>query len=318
MPQYGYKLMTEEHGPKALVENAARAEAAGFDFCSISDHFHPWHKKQGHAPFAWGVLGSIAQATHKIGLATGLTCPIIRYHPAIIAQAAATIALLSDNRFTLAVGAGERLNEHIVGERWPSIPERHAMVAEAIDIMRELWTGELVNHRGEHYRVVHARLYDCPEEAIPVVVGVSGEHSVNLAAQKADGIMATAPDGDLVRMFAEKKGAEGPSYGEAALCHAASENEGLAIAHEKFRFSAFDWSVNSEIPDVEGFDAASKFVRKEDLADAIPTGPDPEKHLAAIRKYVDAGFSHIVLVGIGPDQAGFIDFFEKELRPHLP
>ena len=141
MARFGYKLMSEEHGPKALVENAVRAEAAGFDFLSISDHFHPWLKAQGHAGFAWSVLGAIAQATSTIDIATGLTCPIIRYHPAIVAQAAATVSLLSDGRFTLAVGAGERLNEHVTGARWPSIPERHEMLAEAIDIIRLLWSG---------------------------------------------------------------------------------------------------------------------------------------------------------------------------------
>lgn len=316
MAKFGYKLMTEEHGPKALVENAVRAEAAGFDFLSISDHFHPWLEAQGHAPFAWSVLGAIAHATSTIGIATGLTCPIIRYHPAIIAQAAATIAIMSDNRFTLAVGAGERLNEHVTGARWPSTPERHAMLGEAIDIFRMLWKGGVHSHAGEHYVLDHAQLYDAPGQPIPVVVGVSGPHSVALAAEKADGIMTTEPKAELVEGF-KQGGKDGPAYAEITLGYAASEEEGLKLAHERFRFGALGWSVNSELPSVAGFEAATQFVRPEDLAESMPHGPDVEKHLAGIRKYLDAGYDHIVLTAPGDDQEGFIRFFEQELRPRL-
>jgi G6PDH family F420-dependent oxidoreductase len=197
MTQFGYKLMSEEHGPKALVENTLLAEEEGFDFVSLSDHFHPWLKSQGHAPFAWSVLGAIAQATSRIGITTGLTCPIIRYHPAIIAQAAATIAIQSDDRFSLAIGAGERLNEHVTGARWPSIPERHAMLAEAIDIFRLLWTEGPHTYRGEHFVVDHAQIFDLPDKAVPIILGVSGPESLKLARDKADGIMTTDPDPDL-------------------------------------------------------------------------------------------------------------------------
>lgn len=316
MIRFGYKLMTEEHGPKALVENACRAEAAGFDFVSISDHFHPWLEAQGHAPFAWSVLGAIAQATSTIRIATGLTCPILRYHPAIVAQAAATVALLSEGRFTLAVGAGERLNEHVTGARWPSIPERHAMLGEAIDIFRLLWSGGVHTHVGTHYVLDHAQLYDLPDVAIPLVVGVSGPKSVQLAVEKADGIMATEAEPDLVEGFRKGKGA-GPAYAEAVLAYAATEEEGLRVAHERFRFSTLGWAVNSELPTVAGFEAATAFVRPEDMKQSIAFGPDVERHLAAVRKYADAGFDHIVLTAPGPDQAGFIRFFEQELKPRL-
>ena len=312
MTRYGYKLMSEEHGPKALVANAVRAEKAGFDFVSISDHFHPWLQAQGHSPFAWSVLGAIAQATSRIAITTGLTCPIIRYHPAIVAQAAATVAVLSDNRFSLAVGAGERLNEHVTGARWPSIPERHAMLCEAIDIFRLLWREGPHNHRGEHFVVDHAQLFDLPDQPIPVIMGVSGAESLELANEKADGIMTTTPDPELAKGFAK-----GPRYIEVSLAHAPSEDEGRKLAHERFRFSAFDWSVNSELPTVEGFEAATKPIRREDLADKIPAGPDPEKHVEAIRKAAEAGFDHVVLTGIGPDQEGFARFFEQELKPRL-
>lgn len=317
MAKFGYKLMTEEHGPKALVENAVRAEQAGFDFVSISDHYHPWHEAQGHAPFAWSVLGAIAHATQTIGITTGLTCPIIRYHPAIIAQAAATIAVMSDNRFSLAVGAGERLNEHVTGELWPSTPERHAMLGEAVEIMRMLWSGGVHSHVGEFYSVDHAQLYDLPDQPITVTLGVSGPKSVALAAEVADGIMATSPDAEFIERFAKAKGQSGPAYGEAALSYATREDVALKQAHERFAFSAFDWSVNSELRDVAGFDAATKYVRPEDIAANVPCGPDPEKHLEAIEKWVDAGYDHIVLLGVGPDQEGFISFCEKELFPKL-
>ncbi|WP_174273747.1 TIGR03557 family F420-dependent LLM class oxidoreductase [Sphingomonas bacterium] len=316
MARFGYKLMTEEHAPKALVENSVRAEAAGFDFLSISDHFHPWLQSQGHAPFAWSVLGAIAQATSSIAIATGLTCPIIRYHPAIIAQAAATIALLSDDRFTLAVGAGERLNEHVTGARWPSIPERHEMLGEAIDIIRLLWSGGVHTHPGRHYVLDHAQLYDVPDRPIPLIVGVSGPKSVELAVEKADGIMATEPKPDLVSGFRDGKG-QGPAYAEAVLAFAATEEEGLKIAHDRFRFSALGWAVNSELPTVAGFEAATAYVKPEDLAESVAAGPDVEKHVAAVKKYLDAGFDHIVLTCPGEDQASFLAFFEKELKPEL-
>lgn len=316
MAKFGYKLMTEEHGPKDLVANSVRAEQSGFDFVSISDHFHPWLEAQGHAPFAWSVLGAIAHATDTIGITTGLTCPIIRYHPAIIAQAAATIAVMSDNRFSLAVGAGERLNEHVTGELWPSTPIRHEMLGEALDIFRLLWDGKVHSYEGMFFDVDHAQLYDVPDRPIVVTMGVSGKKSIALAAEKADGIMATSPEKDLVQGF-KGAGGSGPAYGEVTLAWAATEEEGRKIAHERFRFSAFDWSVNSELRDVAGFETATKYVRPEDLAETIPAGPDPEVHLEAIAKYVDAGFDHVVLTCPGDDQQGFVEFAEKELFPKL-
>ncbi len=317
MIRFGYKLMSEEHGPRELVANAAKAEAAGFDFVSTSDHFHPWLEAQGHSPFAWSVLGAIAHATERVGITTGLTCPIIRYHPAIIAQAAATVALLSNNRFTLAIGAGERLNEHVTGARWPSVPERHEMLAEAVDIFKLLWSGGVHTHKGAHFEINHARLYDTPEKPIPIIVGVSGDSGLKLAAAKADGIMATEPKKALTEGYRLRSPKPGPCYSEVALAYAPSEKKGLALAKERFSFSALDWPVNSELPNVDGFEAATKFIKPEDLADLIPAGPDPEKHVAAIRKHIDAGFDHVVLVSIGPDQAGFVKFFKNELLPRL-
>ncbi len=313
MVRLGYKLMSEEHGPRDLIENAVRAEAAGFDFVSISDHFHPWVDAQGHSPFAWSVLGAIAHATKTIGITTGLTCPIIRYHPAIVAQAAATVALISNNRFTLAIGAGERLNEHVTGAVWPPAPERHAMLAEAIDIFRLLWDGEVATHKSEYFQIDHARLYDVPDKPIPLVVGISGPASIALASdKKADGIMATEPKKELTASF--KKHAR---YSEAALAYAPSEEKAKAMAKERFAFSALGWHVNTELPTPAAFEAAVKYVRTEDLTETIGMGPNVERHVAAVKPYIDAGFDHIALVGIGPDQAAFIDFFKKKLGPAL-
>ncbi|MET0240972.1 MAG: TIGR03557 family F420-dependent LLM class oxidoreductase [Sphingobium sp.] len=317
MVKFGYKLMTEEHGPAALIDNAILAEKAGFDFLSISDHFHPWLEAQGHAPFAWSVLGAIAHATSRIGIATGLTCPILRYHPVVIAQAAATIAVLSEDRFTLAVGAGERLNEHVTGVRWPSIPERHAMLGEAIAIFRTLWQGGAHSWRGEHFVLDHGQLYDLPKRPIPLVVGVSGPASVRLAAEHADGIMATEAKAKLVDGFRKDGKADGPCYAEALVAYAPTEAEGLETAHRIFRFSPLGWAVNSELPTVDGFESATAHIRPEDMADSIAAGPDVEVHLKQIRSYIDAGFDHIVLTCPGQHQARFLDFFEKELRPRL-
>ncbi len=315
--KFGYKLMTEEHGPRALVENARHAEAAGFDFVSISDHFHPWLEVQGHSPFAWSVLGAIAQTTSTIAITTGLTCPVIRYHPAIVAQAAATIAVMSEGRFSLAVGAGERLNEHVTGARWPSVPERHEMLGEAIDIFRTLWGGGVHTIRGRHFTVDHARVYDTPPGPIPIVLGISGPHGLALAVDKnADGVMATAPDKTLADGFRAKAG-DKPRYCEVTLAYGPDEAAALKMARDRFRFGALGWPAMSEIPHVEAFEGASQFVRPEDMADSVGAGPDPEKHLAAIRKFADAGFDHICLLGVGPDQTGFIEFFERELKPKL-
>jgi G6PDH family F420-dependent oxidoreductase len=313
----GYKLMAEEHGPKALVENAVRAEAAGFDYVVISDHYHPWLDAQGHSPFAWSVLGAIAQATSTVGIVTGLTCPIIRYHPVIVAQAAATLAVMSDNRFTLGVGAGERLNEHVTGARWPTLPERHAMLGEALDIFHALWRGGLRTKVGTYFTLDHARLYDLPDQPIPVIVGVGGPKGVALAADKADGIMVTTPKPKLVEAFRTKHNKPGPVYAEALVAYGASAEAALESAHRLFKFSLYGWEVMSELPSMEGFEAVSRYVRPEDFGRYVHTGPDPEGHLATIRKYAALGCDHVALSCPGPDQAAFIDFFRRELQPAL-
>lgn len=316
MIKLGYKLMSEEHAPTALVSNAQRAEQAGFDFAAISDHFYPWLEEQGHSPFAWAVLGAIANATKRMGLMTAVTCPIMRYHPAIIAQATATLALLSNDRFTLGLGAGERLNEHIVGEGWPGIGERHERLTEAIEIIQGLLQGELRNYRGQYFDLDNARLFDRPERKPPVVIAAGGPEAARLAGQYGDGLMATDPDAGLVEAFTAA-GGSGPHYCEVAMCCAAKEDEAVKTAHKYFRWSLSGWPVQAELPDTKGFAAASKHVSPEAVAEQITCGPSAERHLEAIGKYVDAGFDHIVLVQIGPDQTYFFDLFERELAPAL-
>lgn len=315
--QFGYKLMSETTGPRELVRNAKLAEDAGFDFVGLSDHYLPWLESHGHSPFAWSVLGAIAETTERVGIATGLTCPIIRYHPAIIAQAAATIGVMSEGRFTLALGAGERLNEHVVGYGWPPVSHRHEMLREAVEIMRGLWDGGLYSHSGEHYEVESARIYDLPEEPVPIVIGVSGGKSATLAGELGTGIMAVEADASLIKGWQSAGGGEGARYIELSFAYARSEKAGLELAHKYSRFGALGWEVLAELPGVVGFEGATKFVRPEDLKDSIPHGPDAEPYIAEVRKALDAGFDHVVLTGVGPDQAGFIQFFEQILAPEL-
>ena len=317
MLKLGYKLMTETTDPKALVRNARLAEDAGFDFVGISDHFHPWLESHGHSPFAWSVLGAIAASTSRVGIATGLTCPTMRYHPAIVAQAAATIGVMSDGRFTLAVGSGERLNEHVVGLGWPAVHERHDMLREAIEVIRRLWSGETCTHQGEYYHLDSARLYDLPAQPIPLVVGVSGDKSVQLAAEVGAGIMAVEPKRELVDDWRKAGGGDGPRYGEMSLGYATSKRRGLELVHRYMRFGAFDWSVLAELPNVGAFEAASKYVKPKDLQDEIPHGPDVEPYVESVREFVDAGFDHVVLLAVGDEQEKFIRFFERELRDAL-
>jgi G6PDH family F420-dependent oxidoreductase len=317
MTSYGWKLMAELHGPGELVRQAVAAEVAGCEFVAISDHFHPWLGDHHHSPFAWSVLGAVAHATERVGIATGLTCPIGRYHPAVVAQAAATVATMSEGRFTLAVGAGERLNEHITGDNFPAIDVRHAMLAEAIGMIRALWGGEWVTERGTFFDVEDARIYDLPDEPIPLVMGVSGRAGLDIAESAAvDGIMATTPDRALVYGWAARGGDPHATWTEVPFAFAADEETGLRLAHERFRFSAAGWKVMSELPNPVNFDAACASVRPEDLAASIPHGPDPASFVAVIDEYRSAGFEHIAIVPVG-DPDATLAFWRDEVRPLL-
>ena len=316
MLKLGYKLMSEEHGPSDLVRNAQRAEQAGFEFAAISDHFFPWLEEQGHAPLAWPVLGAIANATRRMGLMTAVTCPIMRYHPAIVAQCAATLGLLSNNRFTLGLGAGERLNEHIIGAGWPGRAGRHERLSEAIDIIQGLLAGSLTNYHGSYFRLDHARLFDRPDPKPPVAVAAGGIEAARLAGRSGDALIATEARSDLVGAFVSG-GGSGPRYAEVAMCYAKREEDARKTAHHYFRWSLAGWPVMAELPDTEGFAAASKHMSPEAVAKQISCGPSPEAHLQAIDRYVQAGFDHIILVQVGPEQEAFIAFFEHHLAPAL-
>ncbi|WP_153683531.1 TIGR03557 family F420-dependent LLM class oxidoreductase [Agromyces agglutinans] len=316
MVQFGYKLAAEGFGPAELVRQAQRAEAAGFDFVEISDHFHPWLDAQGHSPFAWSVLGAIAQGTERIGLATGVTCPFVRYHPAIIAQAAATLALLSDGRFTLGVGAGERLNEHVVGRGYPSVSERHEMLREALEIIRLLWRGGYQSYDGRYLDLEDARIFDLPEAPPKIAVAASGPASAEVAAELGDGLFAVEPDADLVDEY-ERLGGGGPKYGEASLAWASTAEEAIEAAWTTARWSLTGWKVMSELPNPVNFEAASAYVRREDVAEKLSAGADVDAHVEAVRPYVDAGFDHVALMNVGPDPDAFLDAFESDLGPRL-
>jgi G6PDH family F420-dependent oxidoreductase len=312
--QIGYALSSEEHNPRDLVAHAIAAERAGFPFALVSDHFHPWIDRQGQSPFVWSVLGAIATCTTKLRVGTGVTCPIIRVHPALVAQAAATAACLFEGRFFLGVGTGENLNEHIVGERWPPTEVRRDMLAEAVDVMRELWRGGLVTHRGRHFTVENARLYTLPEEPFDLYVAAGGLEAAELAAQIGDGIIATAPDRDLLASF-DGGGGSGPRFGMVTVCWAESEAAARSTALEWWPNGGLKGTLGQELPLPSHFEQAASMVSEEDIAGAVACGPDPAVHLAKIHEYVDAGFDHVYIHQVGPDQQGFFDFYEQALRP---
>ncbi|MFC7968392.1 TIGR03557 family F420-dependent LLM class oxidoreductase [Streptomyces cinereoruber] len=315
--EIGYKLASEAYGPQELVRQAVRAEAAGFDFVEMSDHYHPWLDVQGHSSFTWTVLGAIAARTERVALVTGVTCPTIRYHPAIIAQAAATLALVSDGRFVLGVGSGERLNEHVVGRGFPdTVRERHELLREALEIIRLLWRGGYRSYDGKHLRLSDARVFDLPEELPLIAVAASGPRSARLAAELGDGLFATEDKASIVRDYRDA-GGSGPGYAEVPVAWAPDERTAAREVLRTSRWALTGWKVMSELPNPANFDAATATVREEDVLEKFACGPDPERHLAAVQRYADAGFDRLVLQNAGPDPDGFIDFYQSELAQPL-
>ncbi|HEX5375551.1 MAG TPA: TIGR03557 family F420-dependent LLM class oxidoreductase [Solirubrobacterales bacterium] len=315
MTKLGYTLSSEEFDAPSLAAQAERAEQAGFDFASISDHFHPWVDAQGESPFVWGALGAISQRTERIGLMTGVTCPTTRIHPAIVAQAAATAASLLPGRFSLGVGTGENLNEHILGDRWPGVVERQDRLEEAIEVIRELWEGKLTSHRGEHFTVENARIYSLPDEPPPLLVAVAGESSVELAARAGDGLVGTAPVADSVEQFRSEGGKGKPTYGQLHVCWAEDEEAAKDVALKQWPNGAIGGSYFLELPLPAHFEEAAEVLDTGDVAESVVCGPDPERHRAAIQEYVDAGYDHVYVHQIGPEQGGFFDFYEREVLP---
>jgi len=314
MVSFGYTLSSEEHAPAALVSNARRAEESGFDFVSISDHYHPWVSAQGHSPFVWSVLGAIAHATERVEIGVGVTCPTIRIHPAIIAQAAATTSLLSDGRFFLGVGSGEALNEHILGHRWPPAAVRLEMLEEAVEIIRELWIGDTVDHRGDFYEVENAKLFDPPASNPPVVVSGFGPQAIALAGRIGDGYWGHSPDRSAIEGFVEA-GGTGPRYTQLNLCWAESEDEGRKTAYQIWPNTGVPGQLSQDLPTWKHFEEATQVVSEEEATKSIPCGPDPKPLLDSVRQYLDAGYDHLYFHQIGPDQEGFFRFWTDELGP---
>jgi G6PDH family F420-dependent oxidoreductase len=318
MVALGYTLMCEQSGPSALVDAAVAAEEAGFDFEVISDHYFPWLDSQGHSPNAWPVLGAVAANTTRVELMTYVTCPIIRYHPAVVAQLAATVDLLSGGRFTLGLGAGENLNEHVVARGWPPVNIRHEMLEEAVDIISALFTGEYVHYTGRHFRVDSAKLWDVAANPPRIGIAVSGRQSCALAGRNADVMIAVEPEQQLVRDFEVAGGMGKPRVGQVPICYDTDRDAAIARAHDQFRWFGGGWKVNAELPGPAAFAGASQFVRKQDVAESIPCGPDVEEHVKAVRQFVDAGFTHVAVVQVGGEHQGrFLDWAKGELLPAL-
>jgi G6PDH family F420-dependent oxidoreductase len=316
MTRFGYFLSSEEHSPQELVRQAEMAEQAGFEALWISDHFHPWLDEQGQSPFVWSVIGALSQTT-SLPITTAVTCPTVRTHPAIIAQAAATTAVLTDGRFVLGVGTGEALNEHIIDSRWPPADERRDMLEEAIGIIRRLFTGELVTHHGPHYDVETARLYTVPEEPPPIYMAAFGEKSARLAGQVADGFICGKPDADLLATFRSTGGDGKPAQGGLKVCWAQDATAACRTAHRLWPNEQLPGEAPQLLPLPRHFAQLSQLVTEEMVRHNVPCGPDPEEHLQALRTFVDAGYDEVYVNQIGPDQEGFFAFYAEQVLPEL-
>jgi G6PDH family F420-dependent oxidoreductase len=308
--EIGYWLSSEEHDPKALVEHARLAEAAGFEFVLVSDHYHPWVDAQGHGSFVWSVLGAIAARTERIRLGTAVTCPLIRVHPAVVAQAAATAQILFDGRFFLGLGTGENLNEHVVGGRWPRADERLEMLGEAIDVIRALFGGKYETYRGRSYTVEQARLYDVPDEPPPLIVAAAATESAKLAAEKGDGYMNTSPDEEIVRVYRDAGGA-GPRYGKVTGAFAPDVETARRIGRERAPNTAMGGSLSQDLALPRDFEAVAELVREDDVAQSLVLGPDVEAWRAKVGEYERAGFTHVCLHDVSEEQRDFIEFARR-------
>ncbi|HEY0389118.1 MAG TPA: TIGR03557 family F420-dependent LLM class oxidoreductase [Gaiellales bacterium] len=314
--QIGYHLSCEEHGPDRLVEWGRRAEEAGFDFITISDHYHPWTHAQGQSPFVWSVLGALAQVTERVEIGTAVTCPMMRIHPAVIAQAAATTACMLPGRFFLGVGTGEALNEHILGDRWPSSGVRRDMLEEAVAVIRLLWEGGSQSHFGRHYTVEQAAVFTLPDDLPPIIVSGFGTHATRLAARIGDGYMNTAPDADAAALF-RAEGGTGPCYGKLDVCLADSEAEARRIALRTWPTSAIQGEVMQILPLPAHFEQATARVTEEQVAESIVCDQDIQVHVDRLREYASAGYDRVVVQQAGDDQWRLLDAYRHEVLPEL-
>jgi len=317
MVELGYSLSSEEHRPNNLVQSARRAEEVGFTYALISDHFHPWTSKQGQSPFVWSVIGGIAQATSRLRLGTGVTCPIGRYHPAIVAQAAATSADMMPGRFFLGIGSGENLNEHITGEGWPPAELRLEMMAEAIEIIRSLWQGEEASFYGDYFTVENARIYTLPDKLPELMVAAAGQKATEVAAELGDGLIGTSPEKELIQTFQGAGGAGKPRYGQLTVCYAASELEAVKTTMEWWPTAGIKGALSQELPLPLHFEQAAQLVKEDDIKQAVVCGPDPQQHIQKIQEYADAGYTHVYVHQVGPDQESFFRFYQQNILPRF-
>ena len=310
--KWGYTCSSEEFEASELLAHAVSAERAGFEFVTVSDHFHPWTSSQGHSPFAWTTVGAIGARTEEVEIGTGVTCPLIRYHPAVIAQAAATAAELTGGRFFLGIGTGEALNEHITADRWPPADVRQEMLVEALEIMRALWTGETVDYEGDFYVVENARLFSTPSEPPRVFWAASGEKSAALAGKHADGLWATSPSRETVDAY-RKAGGEGDVIGQLTVCFGRDREKAIDTAHEIWPNAGIPGQLSQDLPTYTHFEQAAELVTRDAIAEEIPCGDDVDAVVEAVTEFADAGFTMLHFHQVGPDQQGFLDWWQKEL-----
>jgi G6PDH family F420-dependent oxidoreductase len=317
MPELGFAMSSEDHTPNELVGQAVAAERAGFSFGLISDHFHPWVDAQGHSPFVWSVIGAIAHATESFRLGTGVTCPLIRIHPAIVAQAAATSACMMPGRFFLGVGTGENLNEHVLGDKWPPPDERIEMLEEAIGVMRLLWEGGEHTERGKHYTVERARLYTLPDEPMEIYVAADKPIAAELGGRLGDGLISTGPESEVASAFDGAGGKGKPKLGMLKVAYDRDAKAAVKRVKELWPNSGLKGTLSQELPTPSDFEAAAEMVTEDDLAEATPHGPDPQQYLEAIEEYEQAGYTHVYVHQIGDNQEEFLQFAQRELIPKL-
>jgi G6PDH family F420-dependent oxidoreductase len=316
----GYFLSSEEWGPRDLVAQAVKAKEAGFEGLWISDHYHPWNDEQGHSPFVWTTIGAISHAAPEMHVTTAVTCPTMRTHPALIAQAAATSAVMLDGRFSLGVGSGEALNEHIYGDRWPEAEERLEMLEEAVHVIRLLWEGGVKSHRGRHYRVEHARIYDLPDEPPKIIVSGFGSKAVEVAGRIGDGYCTVGPDADSVKQFRRAANGNGDGaivQGGLKVCWSDDAGRARKTVHQLWANEALPGELAQILPTPEHFEQASEIVTEEMVTSDTPCGPDVDEHVEAIRAYEEAGFDELYVNQIGPEQDAFFAAYKEHVLPHL-
>jgi coenzyme F420-dependent glucose-6-phosphate dehydrogenase len=315
--ELGYALSSEEHAPADLVRHARLAEEAGFRFGLVSDHIHPWTNRQGHSGFVWGVLGGIAQATDEFRIGTGVTCPLIRIHPAIVAHAAATTACLMPGRFFLGVGTGENLNEHVLGAKWPAPDERLEMLEEAVELMRELWQGDYVTRRGKHYTVENLRIFDVPDGGVEIAVAAMQPNAAELAGRIGDALVNVAPAKEIIDTFESAGGKGKPKYGQITVCWAQSKEEAKKTAFEIWPNALVEGSASQELPLPKDFEQLVEDREPDDMDEALTLGPDPDEYVDELKQYEDAGYTHVYFHHVGSDQEGFLEFAKSELFRRL-